>query len=339
MTIHETTTAQDIHPIDQLDVVLPALSDLVDGVRVDQLGAATPCDEFTVHDVLDHIIVLGGAFAHLLRGEEPPATAAPAVYGRVPARELRTTMDDLLESVRSEGAMERIVDTPVGNLDGETFARMIAFDGLVHGWDIAVATGRPWRVDPTVVSAVGGFAEQALTDEIRATGMFAAATEPPVGASPLEELAALSGRRVEPRWRSQQHAGPHALHLDKDDVPVKIDVPGAVARQLTGFGDATGYGEMAGEYFSLGAGTDIAPLLRGLDDDHCHAPHWGYMIEGELVVSFTDGTETTCRGGEIFYWAPGHSVRVVADSHVVLFSPQAEHVAVLDHMLGVMATA
>ena len=54
----------------------------------------------------------------------------------------------------------------------------------------------------------------------------------------------------------------------------------AVARQATGFGDATGLGKMGGEYFSLSAGTDIAPLLRGLKDDACHAPHWGYALSG-----------------------------------------------------------
>ena len=45
------------------------------------------------------------------------------------------------------------------------------------------------------------------------------------------------------------------MHIAKADVPVKIDVPGATARQETDFGDATGYGKISGEYFSLGAGT------------------------------------------------------------------------------------
>ena len=70
------------------------------------------------------------------------------------------------------------------------------------------------------------------------------------------------------------------MRIPKDQIPAKIDVPGAVARQTLGFGDATGYGKMAGEYFTLGAGTDIAPLLKGLKDDGCHAPHWGYMLPG-----------------------------------------------------------
>lgn len=126
------------------------------------------------------------------------------------------------------------------------------------------------------------------------------------------------------------------MNITKDLIPAKIDVPGAVARQMNDFGDATGYAKMAGEYFSLGAGTDIAPLLRGLHDDACHAPHWGYMLAGEVVVSYTDGSAETCTQSDLFYWPPGHSVRVVEDAEVILFSPQHEHTQVLDHMLNAM---
>jgi hypothetical protein len=126
------------------------------------------------------------------------------------------------------------------------------------------------------------------------------------------------------------------MRIPKHQIPVKINVPGAVARQKVDFGDATGYGKMGAEYFSLGAGTDIAPLLKGLKNDACHAPHWGYMISGELVVTYTDGKVDTCNANDVFYWPPGHSVRVVKDADLVLFSPQHEHSQVMDHMLAAM---
>lgn len=75
------------------------------------------------------------------------------------------------------------------------------------------------------------------------------------------------------------------MRITKNDVPEKINIPGAIARQVTEFGDATGYGKIAGEYFSLAAGVDIAPLLKGLEDDLCQSPHWGYLIEGEVTVT------------------------------------------------------
>lgn len=126
------------------------------------------------------------------------------------------------------------------------------------------------------------------------------------------------------------------MRISKDQIPAKINAPGAVARVATDFGDATGFGKMQGEYFSFGAGTDIAPLLKGLEDDACQAPHWGYMLSGELVVTYTAGKVDTCKENDLFYWPPGHSVRVVKDSEVILFSPQREHTHVLDHLLNAM---
>ena len=74
----------------------------------------------------------------------------------------------------------------------------------------------------------------------------------------------------------------------------------------------------------------------GLEGDCCHAPHWGYMISGGLAVTYRDGSVETCHGGDLFYWPPGHSVRVVDDAEVILFSPQHEHTQVMDHMLRKM---
>lgn len=122
------------------------------------------------------------------------------------------------------------------------------------------------------------------------------------------------------------------MRIAKHDIPIKMDAPGAVARQLSDFGTAVG--TMGAEYFSLGKGTDIAPLLAGLEDDLCQAPHWGYVISGRLVVSYSDATAETCGEGDVFHWPAGHSVRVEEDAHVILFSPQVEHLAVMDHMLA-----
>ena len=127
------------------------------------------------------------------------------------------------------------------------------------------------------------------------------------------------------------------MRVRKDDIPAQIDVPGAVARQTGDFGAPDGAAPMAGEYFSIGAGLDISPLLHGLEDDACQAPHWGYVISGDVMVTYTDGTTDECRGGDLFYWPPGHTVRVVDDAEVILFSPRAEHLAVMDHMKQQMA--
>lgn len=122
------------------------------------------------------------------------------------------------------------------------------------------------------------------------------------------------------------------MRIDKQDIPTVMEVDGATARQLRVGGD------FATEYFSLAAGTDIAPLLRGLEDDACQAPHWGYVLAGEVVVVYTDGGTDRCTTGDCFYWPPGHSVRVEADAELVLFSPFEAHAAVIDHMKATLAS-
>jgi hypothetical protein len=122
------------------------------------------------------------------------------------------------------------------------------------------------------------------------------------------------------------------VRIAKNDIPVRVQAPGAIARQLPNFGDATGYGALGAEFFSLAAGTDIAPLLKGLQGDACQSPHWGYLLAGRMTVSYTDGTEETIHEGDMFYWPPGHSVRVAKDAEIILFSPQHEHGLVMDHL-------
>ena len=122
------------------------------------------------------------------------------------------------------------------------------------------------------------------------------------------------------------------MRIDKTEIPVVLAVPGATARQLP-FG-----GDLAAEYLSLGAGTDIAPLLQGLENDACQAPHWGYVLAGEVVVSYTDGTTDRCTTGDCVYWPSGHSVRVEQDAELILFSPLDQHAAVFDHMKAKLAT-
>jgi len=124
------------------------------------------------------------------------------------------------------------------------------------------------------------------------------------------------------------------MRMNKNDIPVKIDIPGATARQQVDFGDATGYGKISGEYFSLGAGADIEPLLKGLEGNLCQCPHWGHILEGQLTVTYADDSKEVVKTGDMFYWPTGHTVRADNDTELVLFSPQHEHTEGIEHMLA-----
>ena len=124
------------------------------------------------------------------------------------------------------------------------------------------------------------------------------------------------------------------MRIAKDDVPVRIDVPGAKARQQLNFGDVSGYGKISAEFFSFGEGTDITGLLQGLEGDLCQCPHWGYVLKGALTTTDTKGEQESVSGGDLFYWPPGHTVKADEAADIIMFSPQDEHSHVIDHILA-----
>jgi len=123
------------------------------------------------------------------------------------------------------------------------------------------------------------------------------------------------------------------MRVSKADVDIKMQNPGAVIRQHKNFGDATGLGKISGEYFSLSAGVDTTPLFQGLEGNLCQSPHWGYVLEGQLTTTDASGIKETVSANDLFYWPPGHNVKVDADAEIIMFSPQHEHSHVIDHMI------
>jgi hypothetical protein len=121
--------------------------------------------------------------------------------------------------------------------------------------------------------------------------------------------------------------------MAKEDVSVMMAIPGATARLEPGFGDATGYDKISGEYFSLAAGVDTTALFEGLEGNLCQCPHWGFILSGKITATDSNGAEETVRANDLFYWPPGHNVRVIEDAEFIMFSPEREHKLVIHHML------
>ena len=68
---------------------------------------------------------------------------------------------------------------------------------------------------------------------------------------------------------------------------------------------------------------DSTPMLKGLPNDQCHCPHWGYVLNG--TVTFTiDGREEILQAGDAFYVPPGHLQRAEAGTEYLQFSPAKE---------------
>ena len=95
-------------------------------------------------------------------------------------------------------------------------------------------------------------------------------------------------------------------------------------------------GDMTVGVFRLPAGTDLRPLLKGLEGDLCQCPHWGYMRKGRVRMHTPEGPKDY-EAGQAFYWAPGHAPEALEDSEYVDFSPTEGLNEVLQHVQQQMA--
>jgi uncharacterized protein (TIGR03086 family) len=181
---------------EQLAVVIPMLKQVGAGIRTEQLEGPTPCSSFNVADVLGHMAGLASAYAPAFRGDPPPDPGTVTPEDDDLLARFQGAMSALLDAVQSPGALDRTIDTPFGAMPGAVFARLVAFDGLVHGWDLATSTGQAWDPPAEVVAEVDGFARQAITEEMRDGDTFAPAQDAPADAAPLVHLIAFSGRTI-----------------------------------------------------------------------------------------------------------------------------------------------
>ena len=123
------------------------------------------------------------------------------------------------------------------------------------------------------------------------------------------------------------------MHVTKDEVNVRMEIPGAIIRQRTDFGSVKGFDKISGEYFTLSAGVDTTPLFQGLEGNLCQCPHWGFVLRGQITTTDAKGGKETVKTNDLFYWPAGHNVKVDVDAEIIMCSPQHEHSLVIDHMI------
>lgn len=117
------------------------------------------------------------------------------------------------------------------------------------------------------------------------------------------------------------------MHQLKEEIPVLMEGEGLRTSSTVQGGMAIGYAEIP-------AGMDVTPTLKGLPEDMCQCPHWGYVLEGAMHVRYTDGQEEVVSAGEVFYLPAGHTAWFDEDTKWVEFSPQEEFEKVIDHIQG-----
>jgi hypothetical protein len=83
----------------------------------------------------------------------------------------------------------------------------------------------------------------------------------------------------------------------------------------------TEWGDMEVAYNSVAKEFDVTPLLKGLQNDMCQSPHWGYIFKGSIKMITKDGEEIF-NAGDIYYMPPGHSAIIGVGTEFIEFSPK-----------------
>src|SRR5947199_6732790 len=179
--------------------VIELTGQVVDRIEPSQLANPSPCDAWTVRDVLNH--VTGGAemFAVCVRdGTVPDETLGALMTGDNLGSDYRAAFhraaDHAEEAFAMPGAMERIVKLPFGEMPAAMALNIAIFDVTTHAWDLAKATGQSTALDPEVAGIAYEVAQTMLSDDMRNAGMFGPAVTVPDDASMADRLAGLAGR-------------------------------------------------------------------------------------------------------------------------------------------------
>jgi uncharacterized protein (TIGR03086 family) len=177
------------------------LAALVASVRDDQLALPTPCAEYTVGDLLDHIDGLSLAFTWAATKEFPdgPAAGGSGDASRL-GDEWRQRIPDRLGALgdawQDPAAWDGMTMAGPVEMPGQ-IAALVAVDEVVaHGWDLARATGQPFDADEAAVAAATSFAE--MFDDDNRGDAFASPVPVASDARPLDRLMGLLGR--DPTW-------------------------------------------------------------------------------------------------------------------------------------------
>ncbi|MFP3914194.1 MAG: TIGR03086 family metal-binding protein [Actinomycetota bacterium] len=189
--------------LDLLDESVDALADLMEGIEPAMHPRPTPCAEFTVGDLVDHLV----GWIHVFEAATNDTEAArdPSVHlvreGQGGA--FRRAGHGAVDGLRRLGT-DRTVAITSSPIPASMVVDMMTMEYPGHGWDLAVATGLPYPFDDRVVAAAHEAAERMIQPPYRGdeAGQFRPVVPTPGDAPPVDRFVAFLGR--DPAWRPDE---------------------------------------------------------------------------------------------------------------------------------------
>jgi len=169
----------------------------LEAVRSDQWLYATPCTQWTVRDIANHIIGENLWAAELFNGirvAEVGNRLEGDLTGKDPAAAYRASVRLATAACIIPGAMDATCHLSFGDYSGSRYAAQLLLDTLVHGWDIAKATDQDTRLDPVLVDVCLPLAAE-LTNQFRSAGVFGESLPVSTDADVQTRLLAMMGRQ------------------------------------------------------------------------------------------------------------------------------------------------
>lgn len=177
-------------PVELLAQALDEAGGLVDGVAPHQWERPTPCTAWSVRDVVEHLTAGNHATASALRD-------GPGQVGTSVPKDFKESADELLRAFAEPGAVDRVVAVPLGRVPGVVALHLRLVEALVHGWDLARATGQAARFDDETAERALAFTLDKLADVPADRSPFGPPQPVAADAPALDRLAACLGRTVD----------------------------------------------------------------------------------------------------------------------------------------------
>jgi uncharacterized protein (TIGR03086 family) len=181
-------------PIEMLVETQTAVRRVLRGVASDRLGSATPCKDWDLSALIDHVLSGQSLLLGFVAEVQPETVVASEdldVVGRFDDGATR-----MLAVVSVPGFAERTLDLPIGPFTGAEFIDLVSLETLAHAWDVARATEQDTDLAPAAAEYLLGVAKERMKAPRAEGANFGPAQPAPEAAPPADRLAAFLGRSL-----------------------------------------------------------------------------------------------------------------------------------------------